>query len=57
MDAYLSRLGVTLHQRGVDGPTIAILIGTVVSLELIVGVAAVAIIRRWKRARAASPVT
>jgi hypothetical protein len=54
--AYLARVGFALHRRGVESSTIAILIAIVAGLDLIVGVVVVVLMRRWKRARAESPV-
>jgi ABC-type amino acid transport system permease subunit len=54
--AYLSRVGITLHRRGVESSTIAILIAIVAGLDIIVGVVVVVFLRRWKRSRAESPV-
>ena len=53
---FLAREGVELHRRGFERSEIVIVVGTVVSLDLIVGVFVVVLMRRWKRARAESPV-
>jgi hypothetical protein len=54
--AYLARVGITLHRRGVESSTIAILIAIVAGLDLIVGVVVVVLLRRWKKVRTGSPV-
>jgi hypothetical protein len=51
---FLAREGVELHRRGFERSEIVIVVGTVVSLDLIASVVVVAILRRWKRARTRS---
>jgi hypothetical protein len=53
---FLAREGVELRRRGFELSEIAIVVGTIVSLDLIVGVVVVVLMRRWKKARAESPV-
>jgi hypothetical protein len=53
---FLAREGVEFHRRGFERSEIVIVVGTVVSLDLIVGVVVVVLMRRWNRARAESPV-
>jgi hypothetical protein len=53
---FLAREGVELHWRGFERSEIVIVVGTVVSPDLIASVVVVALLRRWKRARKESPV-
>jgi hypothetical protein len=52
MAVFLARAGVELRQRGCELSEIAIVIGTTVSLDLVVGVVVVLLMRRLKRVRA-----
>jgi hypothetical protein len=48
---FLAREGVELHRRGFERSEIVIVVGTVVSLDLIASVVVVVLMRRWARTR------